>query len=106
MANMSVAGSKVSQDLTEILVPRLPQMTKEDQDSLLNQSHEDLEARMAPLHAKFNEIRERYKPGTMMIIDVLGNITTLDPSSSLLETILEVAHFEAHGRAEACIFKV
>jgi len=102
MANANVAVSKVKQDILELLLPRLPKADHLD----LHDTQEQLDAAVAPMRAKFEEIRSRYAPGTMMIIDALGNITTLELSESLLMTILEVAHHEAHGSAEGCIFTV
>lgn len=106
MAIASVAASKLRDDLMEFLLSRLPVFTKEEQDNFLSQTQEEIDARMAPLRAKFDEIRNRYKPGTMIIIDALGNITTLDPGCSLLLTILEVVHSESHGRTDSCHFTV
>ena len=106
MAIASVAASKLRNDLMEFLLSRLPEFTKEEQDKFLSQTRAEIDACMAPLQAKFDEIKNRYKPGTMMIIDALGNITTLDAGCSLLLTILEVVHCEAHGRADSGHFTV
>lgn len=101
MSNANVAASKVRQELLELLLPRLPEGNIDRY-----KTQEQLDEAMAPLKARFDEIRERYRPGTLLLIDVHGNITKLDSACDLLVTILTVAHIEAFGPTEGCLFHV
>ena len=98
----SVFGSKVNRDIMELLVPRLPKA----EHFSLHETQAQLEAAVAPMKAQFDEIRERYTPGTLMLIDSERNITILEPHCPLLKTILEAVHYEIYGYKQCCHFAV